>query len=840
MTDVIARLKVESKEYDAKIERARSGLLKLEDSLRKAGKTMADADKDQVAYVRSLGNMETVARTTRGKLSELTKAFTDLKLQYKAMTDAEKQSPIGQALSQSLDTLKARIIDTKKNLNDVSAELGETKMKGADLSGVMSTLGSKFGINGELLKAVTSGTIGYAAAITGLTTATIAAVKAFSDYNSKLNQQQNITTVTTGLQGPDANRMTASARSVADVYGVDFREVINAANTLMTQFGSSGEEAMMLIRDGMQGMIMGDGPKLLSMIQQFAPSFRDAGISASQLVAIIHNSEGGIFTDQNMQAIVMGIRNIRLMTKQTSDALKNLGIDGEEMSRKMANGSMSIFEALKQVSEAIEKTGGSSQAAGEVMQAVFGRQATMAGSKLGEAIATLNTNLTETKNQTGELGGAFARLQKANERLEQTMMETFGYDGWTVMATDIKTGLVGALTDVVELTKEIKESWIGDIGSTIFDAVTQKIRLGIDLLKVMWGWQKKILGIGGAGGAASEGGTLGGSTMGNVLGNARGSNGTDPEGAPKDPKDAYIEQLEREIKELRGTGKPKPKLVEGGVKMKKEEEVLVTTITGTMESTAKLNEALAQYKRMMNTASDPYTYAAAAGGYQRTKAQLETRNEALQFGISPESLAGMKETMNTWMAETQKELPPLHVRAEFDTSKTKKQAAEMGENWKAAASAIQAVGSAMASIEDPAAKVMGTIAQAIATMALSYAQAAASPAVTGTGWGWIAFAATGLATMVSSIAAIKEATAGSYAEGGIIPGNNHNDGLIAHVSSGELILNRAQQGVIAGALTESGSGRSTSRQPYVSGEQIYLGLNNYLRRSNRGELVTSR
>ena len=827
MADVIARLKVESKEYDAKIERARSGLLKLEDSLRKAGKTMVDADKDQVAYVRSLGNMDTVARTTRGKLSELTKAFTDLKLQYKAMTDAEKQSPIGQALSQSLDTLKARIIDTKKNLNDVSAELGETKMKGADLSGVMSTLGSKFGINGELLKAVTSGTIGYAAAITGLTTATLGAVKAFADYNSKLNQQQNITTVTTGLQGPDANRMTASARSVADVYGVDFREVINAANTLMTQFGRSGEEAMMLIRDGMQGMIMGDGPKLLSMIQQFAPSFRDAGISASQLVAIIHNSEGGIFTDQNMQAIVMGIRNIRLMTKQTSDALNSLGIDGDEMSRKMANGSMSIFDALKQVSEAIEKTGGSSQSAGEVMQAVFGRQATMAGSKLGEAIATLNTNLTETKNQTGELGGAFARLQKANERLEQTMMETFGYDGWTVMATDIKTGLVGALTDVVELTKEIKESWIGDIGSTIFDAVTQKIRLGIDLLKVMWGWQKKILGIGGTGGTASEGGAVGGSTMGNVLGNARGSSGTAPGASQMNGGDKG--------------GDKKPKLVEGGIKMKKEEEVLVTTITGTMESTAKLNEALTQYKRMMDTASDPYTYAAAAGGYRRTKAQLETRNEALQLGISPESLEGMKETMKTWMAETQKDLPPLNVKAEFDASNARNQAKKMGENWKEAASAIQAVGSAMASIEDPAAKVMGTIAQAIATMALSYAQAAASPAVTGTGWGWIAFAATGLATMVSSIAAIKEATAGAYAEGGIIPGNSFSgDKLTASVNSGELILNRAQQGVIAGALTESGSGRSVSSQPYVSGEQIYLGLNNYLRRSNRGELVTSR
>ena len=98
--------------------------------------------------------------------------------------------------------------------------------------------------------------------------------------------------------------------------------------------------------------------------------------------------------------------------------------------------------------------------------------------------------------------------------------------------------------------------------------------------------------------------------------------------------------------------------------------------------------------------------------------------------------------------------------------------------------------------------------------------------------------------MISTISAIKSATSGGFAEGGIVPGNSFSgDNLRLSdygVNSGELILNRAQQGVIAGALTEGGNGRSVNSQPYVSGEQIYLGLNNYLRRSNRGELVTSR
>jgi hypothetical protein len=176
-----------------------------------------------------------------------------------------------------------------------------------------------------------------------------------------------------------------------------------------------------------------------------------------------------------------------------------------------------------------------------------------------------------------------------------------------------------------------------------------------------------------------------------------------------------------------------------------------------------------------------------------------------------------------------------------------KEAQKMAKNWQAAGSAIQAVGAAMNQIEDPAAKVLGTIAQAVATMALSYSQAAASPAVTSTGWGWIAFAATGVATMLSSIAAIKQATSG-FANGGVIPGNSMSgdnlrgitpDGTVYGLNSQEIILNRAQQGNLASQL-EGGAAAGTESQPYVFGEQIFLGLNSYLMRSGMGEIVTSR
>ena len=467
MADSVLRLKVDDKEYNASIKEARKGLLALEETLNKTGKSFSSADKSVEQYVREIGKMETSSKTAKGRISELSNAFVDLSTVYNRMSKQMQQSDVGKALEQSLQSIKQRAVDSKRELERLGKELETTapktdvmKASSSDLSKVLSELGSKYGVNVDMLSGAASKASIYTAAISATVVAVSAAAKALNDFNVELGKQQQVTTVTTGLKGPDADSMTATARALSDTYGVDFREIINAANTLMTQFGESGAEAMQLIREGMQGMIEGDGPKLLSMIQQYAPSFRDAGISASQLVAIIQNSEGGIFTEQNMNAIVMGIKNIRLMTQSTSDALAQLGIDGQKMSQDLSAGTITIFDALQTVAQAIDTTSSSSKAAGEVMQQVFGRQGSMAGTKLGEAIATLNTNLEETKKQTGEVGESLDNLVTANERLNTELMKTFGYDGWNAMANEIQAHLIVALADTVEGARRVKDLFV--------------------------------------------------------------------------------------------------------------------------------------------------------------------------------------------------------------------------------------------------------------------------------------------------------------------------------------------------------------------------------------------
>ena len=89
---------------------------------------------------------------------------------------------------------------------------------------------------------------------------------------------------------------------------------------------------------------------------------------------------------------------------------------------------------------------------------------------------------------------------------------------------------------------------------------------------------------------------------------------------------------------------------------------------------------------------------------------------------------------------------------------------------------------------------------------------------------------------------------GRAALGMTIPGNSMSGDLLRMpvdggrgfigVNSGEVILNKAQQGVLASELEGNSRGGYDS-QPYLDGELIYLGLQAYLRRSGKGEIVTA-
>ena len=143
MADLISRLKLESGEFDSRIQRATKGLLQMEKECREVGGTLAYLEKEQLDFVKGLGQMETVSQDARGKINELSKAYTELSLQYKRLTDEEKKGQYGKALAASLEQLKVRIKEHKKELSGVEGQL-------TDMGDALRQLGSKIGIPMEL------------------------------------------------------------------------------------------------------------------------------------------------------------------------------------------------------------------------------------------------------------------------------------------------------------------------------------------------------------------------------------------------------------------------------------------------------------------------------------------------------------------------------------------------------------------------------------------------------------------------------------------------------------------------------------------------------------------
>jgi hypothetical protein len=198
-----------------------------------------------------------------------------------------------------------------------------------------------------------------------------------------------------------------------------------------------------------------------------------------------------------------------------------------------------------------------------------------------------------------------------------------------------------------------------------------------------------------------------------------------------------------------------------------------------------------------------------------------------------------------WMNSVKEQLANLKIDPiEIPIETTKKDVMAIAKSASLTADVVGSIGDAFNAIEDPAAKVAGTVMSAIANVALGYAMATAKAADLGP-WVWAAFAASGLATMLTTISSIHSAT--GYAEGGMIKGNSYSGdnigGLVdgsqlVGLNAGEVVLNASQQNMLAQNLQNNGS--TVNVVGRVVGEDIFLSADRYARRSGRGSILTGK
>lgn len=384
-----------------------------------------------------------------GSLKQLRAQLSNATKKYDEMAKAERDGAKGQALAQHIneitDKLKLAEEETQRYYRNVgnyynsmmqaADDLQGTEFFGMDIvndtevSNIIKLAQNMDGLT-DKLKAFGKTAIGlvmnpYFAALAGVVGVGMT-FKWFYDYNKGLLEATRLTREFTGYTGEALETMRNSIAATADTMGKDFKDVLGTADNLMANFHLSGEQAMDVINKGFASGadLSGD---MLNKIQQYAPTFHDAGISADQMVAIIQQTRSGIFSDKGLDIIDMASKKIREMSSGTASSLDAIGISSKQVQEDLAKGTKSTFDVIQEVSTKMKDFGADSQQVGDVLKNVFGKQGAQAGIQLIEQLDTMSTSLDEVKKQTGAWGDVQLENIKLQKELNTYMSSMFDF-----------------------------------------------------------------------------------------------------------------------------------------------------------------------------------------------------------------------------------------------------------------------------------------------------------------------------------------------------------------------------------------------------------------------------
>lgn len=435
-----------------------------------AEKSVKELNRTKRQLQREIQAEVKLEREQTGSLNELRNQLSDLTKKYDSLSRAERENinvggKLQKQINQVTNEIKAAEEGTQRYYRNVgnyqNAIMSALGMNNQYIQSMMLLSSSSqgvsgaFGAMGSSIKAFGASLMGLMSNPVFLALAGIAGVgmafKWFYDYNEGIAEANRLTREFTGYTGDDLVAMRNKIQATADVMGKDFKETLSTADTLMANFHISGGEAMDVINKGFASGADLNGDMLQKM-QQLAPTFHDAGIKADEMVAIIAQTRSGIFTDQGLEAIKQGSARIREMSGNTKQALQGIGIDVDQMQAKLRDGSMTTFDAIKQVSAQLKTLPDNAQEVGEVMTAVFGRQGKFASQEMIESLAEMSTSLDEVTAQTGEYGELLLENISTEEELDNVTSALFDMTdkGWEEMKQQATIYAKKALVEVVK------------------------------------------------------------------------------------------------------------------------------------------------------------------------------------------------------------------------------------------------------------------------------------------------------------------------------------------------------------------------------------------------------
>jgi len=353
------------------------------------------------------------------------------------------------------------------------------------MSGAMGMLTNSFKAFGQALMSLAANPVFLA--IAGVAAVGMA-FKFWKDYNDGLAEATRLTQQFTQQSGEALDAIRDSVQATADVYGKDYKEVLQGVDTLVAQYGLTWKEANDIINKGFAaGADLNED--FLQNVQQYGPALKDAGLSAEELVAVLQQTRSGIFGKDGLDVIEKAGKNLRDMSKGTAEALQGVGINADEMKQKLADGSITMMQAIQQVSGALKGVSSNSQEAGAVISDVFGKKGVAAGQEQLKAIEDLNMSLDSLIESEGEYGRVQQEMVEVQAELNAYTAELFGMDGWDTMKKQIELVVKKGLLQVIKWTVDIINYFIDWYNESLlvriaFNAIVTGIKNGWEVIKL--------------------------------------------------------------------------------------------------------------------------------------------------------------------------------------------------------------------------------------------------------------------------------------------------------------------------------------------------------------------
>lgn len=155
------------------------------------------------------------------------------------------------------------------------------------------------------------------------------------------------------LGAEELEGVTQNALMLRDTFEFEVNESVRAANSLMDQFGLTGEQAYNLIAQGAQNGLNQNGD-MLDVLNEYSVQFSQMGYSAEDMFNMLANgAESGTWSIDKLGDAAKEF-NIRMSDGTAEKAIKQLGLNVDDINKKYAAGGKSAQGATKEIIAALQ------------------------------------------------------------------------------------------------------------------------------------------------------------------------------------------------------------------------------------------------------------------------------------------------------------------------------------------------------------------------------------------------------------------------------------------------------------------------------------------------------